>query len=182
MDRAPRTGAGVVGGPEDADHRRADRRGEGLVTAMSVRENTTLPSLGSYSTSGIISKARETVVAKEQITSLRIKTPGAESLVRNLSGGNQQKVAIGKWLAMGPKVLILDEPTRGIDVGAKQAVYQLIAEMVAQGLAVILVSSELPEVMHLAHRTIVMRRGRPVSSRSSETVDCTHTMRPSLRR
>ncbi|RYD18337.1 MAG: sugar ABC transporter ATP-binding protein, partial [Verrucomicrobiaceae bacterium] len=103
-----------------------DRRGEGLVTAMTVRENTTLPDLARYSTSGLISHARETVVTEQQVSSLRIKTPGPEALVRNLSGGNQQKVAIGKWLAMGPKVLILDEPTRGIDVGAKAEIYKLL--------------------------------------------------------
>ena len=82
------------------------------------------------------------------------------TLLSGLSGGNQQKVVIAKWLGLDPKIVILDEPTKGIDVGAKQAVYQLIAEMVEQGLAVILVSSELPEVMNLAHRVIVMRRGR----------------------
>ena len=137
-----------------------DRRGEGLVTAMSVRENTTLPSLGSYSTSGIISKARETVVAKEQITSLRIKTPGAESLVRNLSGGNQQKVAIGKWLAMGPKVLILDEPTRGIDVGAKAEIYKLVRTLANNGAVILIISSDMEEVLHLSDRIAVMHEGR----------------------
>ena len=137
-----------------------DRRGEGLVTAMSVRENTTLPSLGSYSTFGIISKARETVVAKEQITSLRIKTPGAESLVRNLSGGNQQKVAIGKWLAMGPKVLILDEPTRGIDVGAKAEIYKLVRTLANNGAVILIISSDMEEVLHLSDRIAVMHEGR----------------------
>lgn len=137
-----------------------DRRGEGLVTAMSVRENTTLPSLGSYSKSGIISKTRETAVANEQITSLRIKTPGAESLVRNLSGGNQQKVAIGKWLAMGPKVLILDEPTRGIDVGAKAEIYKLIRTLANSGAVILIISSDMEEVLHLSDRIAVMHEGR----------------------
>jgi ribose transport system ATP-binding protein len=137
-----------------------DRRGEGLVTAMSVRENTTLPSLGSYSKSGIISKVRETAVANEQITSLRIKTPGAESLVRNLSGGNQQKVAIGKWLAMGPKVLILDEPTRGIDVGAKAEIYKLIRTLANSGAVILIISSDMEEVLHLSDRIVVMHEGR----------------------
>ena len=88
-----------------------------------------------------------------------------------LSGGNQQKVVIAKWLGLKPRIVILDEPTKGIDVGAKQAVYQLIAEMVAQGLAVILVSSELPEVMHLAHRVVVMKRGRTVAEFSRGEAD-----------
>ncbi len=137
-----------------------DRRGEGLVTAMSVRENTTLPSLNSYSTSGIINKDRETAAAKEQIASLRIKTPGAEALVRNLSGGNQQKVAIGKWLAMGPKVLILDEPTRGIDVGAKAEIYKLIRTLANNGAVILIISSDMEEVLHLSDRIAVMHEGR----------------------
>jgi rhamnose transport system ATP-binding protein len=94
---------------------------------------------------------------------LHIKTASPHTLLSGLSGGNQQKVVIAKWLGLDPKIVILDEPTKGIDVGAKQAVYQLIAEMVKEGLSVILVSSELPEVMNLAHRVIVMRRGRQVA-------------------
>jgi ribose transport system ATP-binding protein len=127
---------------------------------MSVRENITLPSLGSYSTFGIIGKASETAVASEQITSLKIKTPGAESLVRNLSGGNQQKVAIGKWLAMGPKVLILDEPTRGIDVGAKSEIYKLIRTLANNGAVILVISSDMEEVLHLSDRIAVMHEGR----------------------
>jgi rhamnose transport system ATP-binding protein len=94
---------------------------------------------------------------------LRIKTESPQTLLSGLSGGNQQKVVIAKWLGLDPKIVILDEPTKGIDVGAKQAVYHLIAEMVKEGLAVILISSELPEVMNLAHRVIVMRRGLQVA-------------------
>jgi rhamnose transport system ATP-binding protein len=97
------------------------------------------------------------------IERLQIKTQSSATPLSGLSGGNQQKVVIAKWLGLDPRIVILDEPTKGIDVGAKQAVYQLIAEMVEQGLAVILVSSELPEVMNLAHRTIVMRRGVQVA-------------------
>src|ERR1700712_4260302 len=97
------------------------------------------------------------------IDRLLIKTASQDTPLAGLSGGNQQKVVIAKWLGLNPRIVILDEPTKGIDVGAKQAVYQLIAEMVEHGLAVILVSSELPEVMHLAHRVIVMRRGLQVN-------------------
>jgi ribose transport system ATP-binding protein len=137
-----------------------DRRMEGLVTGMTVRENTTLPDLGSYSKSGIISRARETAVAQEQIAALKIKTPGPEALVRNLSGGNQQKVAIGKWLAMGPKVLILDEPTRGIDVGAKAEIYKLMRTLAENGAVILVVSSDMEEVLHISDRVAVMHEGR----------------------
>ena len=137
-----------------------DRRQEGLVTGMTVRENTTLPDLGSYATRGLVSKARETAVAREQIVSLRIKTPGPEALVRDLSGGNQQKVAIGKWLAMGPKVLILDEPTRGIDVGAKAEIYKLVRSLAENGAVILVVSSDMEEVLHLSDRVVVMHEGR----------------------
>ena len=137
-----------------------NRREEGLVVAMSVRENITLPSLNSYSTWGLIRKSRETKVANEQIASLKIKTPHAETLVRNLSGGNQQKVVIGKWLAMGPKVLILDEPTRGIDVGAKAEIYKLMRELAANGAVILMISSDMEEVLHVSDRVAVMHEGR----------------------
>jgi rhamnose transport system ATP-binding protein len=102
---------------------------------------------------------------------LRIKAGSPDTPMAGLSGGNQQKMVIAKWLGLNPRIVILDEPTKGIDVGAKQAVYQLIAEMVSQGLAVILVSSELPEVMNLAHRVIVMRRGRQVAEFAHGSAD-----------
>ncbi len=137
-----------------------NRREEGLVTGMSVRENTTLPSLSTYSTAGLIQKSRETKVANEQIASLRIKTPHAETLVRNLSGGNQQKVVIGKWLAMEPKVLILDEPTRGIDVGAKAEIYKLMRELAASGAVILMISSDMEEVLHVSDRVAVMHEGQ----------------------
>jgi len=137
-----------------------DRRQEGLVVGMTIRENTTLPSLGTCSTAGLISRARETAVANEQIASLKIKTPGPEALTRNLSGGNQQKVAIGKWLAMGPQVLILDEPTRGIDVGAKAEIYRLVRTLANEGSVILIVSSDMEEVLHLSDRIAVMHEGR----------------------
>ena len=136
-----------------------NRREEGLVVGMSVRENTTLPSLCSYSTAGLIHKNRETKIANEQISSLKVKTPHAETLVRNLSGGNQQKVVIGKWLAMGPKVLILDEPTRGIDVGAKAEIYKLMRNLAADGAVILMISSDMEEVLHVSDRVAVMHEG-----------------------
>jgi ribose transport system ATP-binding protein len=137
-----------------------NRREEGLVTGMTVRENTTLPALRNYSFAGLIQKTRETRVANEQIASLRIKTPHAETLVRNLSGGNQQKVVIGKWLAMRPKVLILDEPTRGIDVGAKAEIYKLMRILAADGAVILMISSDMEEVLHVSDRVAVMHEGR----------------------
>jgi len=137
-----------------------DRRGEGLVTAMTVRENTTLPSLEKYSTFNLISRERERKVTDEQIKSLRIKTPGGEALVLNLSGGNQQKVVIGKWLSMSPKVMIMDEPTRGIDVGAKAEIYRLMRELADQGGVILMISSDMEEVLSVSDRVAVMHEGR----------------------
>ena len=137
-----------------------DRRGEGLVTAMTVRENTTLPSLEKYSTFNLISKERERKVTDEQIKSLKIKTPSGESLVLNLSGGNQQKVVLGKWLSMSPKVMILDEPTRGIDVGAKAEIYRLMRELADGGGVILMISSDMEEVLNVSDRVVVMHEGK----------------------
>ncbi|MFO1487304.1 MAG: sugar ABC transporter ATP-binding protein [Verrucomicrobiota bacterium] len=137
-----------------------DRRGEGLVTAMTVRENTTLPSLEKYSTFNLISKDRERVVTEEQIKSLKIKTPSGEALVLNLSGGNQQKVVLGKWLSMSPKVMILDEPTRGIDVGAKAEIYRLMRELADNGGIILMISSDMEEVLNVSDRIAVMHEGK----------------------
>ncbi len=136
-----------------------DRRGEGLVVGMSVRENITLPCLPRYTKMGLIQRSREQKTTREQITSLRIKTPNTESFVLNLSGGNQQKVVLGKWLAMEPKVMILDEPTRGIDVGAKAEIYRLMRELAAQGAVILMISSDMEEVLHVSDRVAVMHEG-----------------------
>jgi ribose transport system ATP-binding protein len=137
-----------------------DRRGEGLITAMTVRENTTLPSLERYSTFNLISQERERKVTEEQIKSLKIKTPGGEALVLNLSGGNQQKVVLGKWLSMSPKVMILDEPTRGIDVGAKAEIYRLMRELADRGGVILMISSDMEEVLNVSDRIAVMHEGK----------------------
>ncbi|MEJ0089304.1 MAG: sugar ABC transporter ATP-binding protein [Limisphaerales bacterium] len=137
-----------------------DRRGEGLVTGMTVRENTTLPSLEKYSTFHFISRERERKVTNEQIASLKIKTSGGEALVVNLSGGNQQKVVLGKWLSMSPKVMILDEPTRGIDVGAKAEIYRLMRELAERGGVILMISSDMEEVLNVSDRVAVMHEGR----------------------
>jgi ribose transport system ATP-binding protein len=137
-----------------------DRRGEGLVVDMSVRENITLPSLPRYTRMGLIQRQRERKTADEQISSLKVKTPNAETLVVNLSGGNQQKVVLGKWLAMQPKVMILDEPTRGIDVGAKAEIYRLMRELASRGAVILMISSDMEEVLHVSDRVAVMHEGR----------------------
>lgn len=137
-----------------------DRRGEGLVTGMTVRENLTLPSLKDFTSGSIINRRKETKVANQQIQALQIKTPDAEARVVNLSGGNQQKVVIGKWLAMGPQVLILDEPTRGIDVGAKAEIYKLMRTLAENGAVILMISSDMEEVLNVSDRIAVMHEGR----------------------
>lgn len=151
---AIRHGIGLV--PED-------RKLQGLVLSLAVRENITLPSLGSIVRFGFVQAAAEAKVAKRFVDALRIRTPSFEQKVLNLSGGNQQKVVIAKWLALRPKMLILDEPTRGIDVGAKAEVHHLIAELASQGVAVLMISSELPEILGMSDRVLVMREGRIVA-------------------
>ncbi|MEI9960776.1 MAG: sugar ABC transporter ATP-binding protein [Limisphaerales bacterium] len=136
-----------------------DRRGEGLVTSMTVRENTTLPSLSWFSKMFLISRDKERKVTNEQIASLKIKTPGGETAVMNLSGGNQQKVVLGKWLSMNPRVMILDEPTRGIDVGAKAEIYRLMRALAEQGTVILMISSDMEEVLNISDRVAVMHEG-----------------------
>jgi ribose transport system ATP-binding protein len=131
-----------------------------LVTGMSVRENVTLPSLNRFASLFFIHRSRERKVAEEQIHSLKIKTPGGEAKVVNLSGGNQQKVVLGKWLSMNPKVMILDEPTRGIDVGAKAEIYRLMRSLAEQGTVILMISSDMEEVLHISDRVTVMHEGQ----------------------
>jgi ABC-type sugar transport system ATPase subunit len=136
-----------------------DRKLQGLVLGMAVRENSTLASLESVSFGGLIKSGEERKIAARYVKSLGIRTPGIEQKVQNLSGGNQQKVVIAKWLATHPKVLIMDELTRGIDVGAKKEIYGLISKLAEDGVGIILISSELPEVLGMSDRIIVMHEG-----------------------
>jgi ribose transport system ATP-binding protein len=137
-----------------------DRKRTGLVLDFPIRANAALPSQGRLNRFGLASLARETALARETIARLNIRCTGPEQPVGGLSGGNQQKVVLGKWLATAPRVLLLDEPTRGIDVGAKQEVYGLIERLKDAGVAIVLVSSELPELLRLADRILVMCEGR----------------------
>ena len=137
-----------------------DRHQQGLVMNFSIASNVTLPILQQVSRLGLIQPRREQQVAGEYARQLHVRSTGVAQLVNALSGGNQQKVVLGKWLATSPSVLILDEPTRGIDVGAKAEVHRIISELARSGLAIILISSELPEVLAMADRVIVLHEGR----------------------
>ena len=137
-----------------------DRRLSGLIVDFNVRENISLPNLDSYSSAKIISRARESKAAADAIKAINIKTPTPEMRAANLSGGNQQKVVLAKWLAFRPRVLIFDEPTRGIDVGAKAEIYELIRNLAAKGVSVIVISSEMEEVLGISDRIAVMHEGR----------------------
>lgn len=136
-----------------------DRKLQGLILIMAVRENVTLSSLEKVSKSGFLKHDMEKSVTQDFIEKLSIKTPHHEQKVVNLSGGNQQKVVISKWLAIRPKILILDEPTKGIDVGAKKEIHSLMAKLASQGVSIIMISSELSEVLGMSDRIIVMHNG-----------------------
>jgi len=137
-----------------------DRKLEGLVMQMSLAKCITLASLEQTERFGFLSAALETQLAEDYVERLRIKTPSVQQIVENLSGGNQQKVVIAKWLATHPRILLLDEPTRGIDVNAKNEIYRLISELTQAGLAIVMVASELPEIMAIADRIIVLSEGK----------------------
>lgn len=137
-----------------------DRKHQGLVLGMTVRENTTLANLKSLVWGPFVDRRKEKAVAEEYVKELHIKTPGIEQTAQNLSGGNQQKVVLAKWLYTQSKVLIFDEPTRGIDVGAKVEIYKLMNDLVRKGVGVLMISSELPEVLGMCDRILVMHEGR----------------------
>ena len=140
-----------------------DRGTQGLVRPMTVRENASLAVLQDISRLGFIDRAAEARLAREMVAQFGVRTAGVEQIVNKLSGGNQQKIVLGKWLATKPKVLILDEPTRGIDVGAKAEIHRLMSELAKQGLAILMISSELPEVLGMSDRVLTMREGRLVA-------------------
>ncbi len=137
-----------------------DRKREGLVLIRSVIENASMAILGRISRFHVVRRGRERAIVGDFVGKLRVRTPSLDQEVGKLSGGNQQKVVLARWLAAQPRLLILDEPTRGIDIGAKAEIYRLIDELANQGLAIMLISSELPEVLGLADRIYVMQNGR----------------------
>jgi rhamnose transport system ATP-binding protein len=137
-----------------------DRHQEGLVLDFTIAQNVTLPILPRLFPRLLLRGATEAKVATDNTQQLSVRMTGVDQEVGALSGGNQQKVVLAKWLATGPKILILDEPTRGIDIGAKVEVHRIIAELAASGLAIILISSDLPEVLAMSDRIVVLHEGR----------------------
>lgn len=137
-----------------------DRKRQGLVLCLDIQANTCLASVDRFSTAGVVDGRREEVAAQKLSDDLRVKTPGLQQCVVNLSGGNQQKVVLAKWLCCEADILIFDEPTRGIDVGSKVEIYQLINRLAAEGKAILMISSELPEILGMSDRILVMNRGR----------------------
>lgn len=155
LPRSPREslGRGLALVPED-------RKGQGLILDMAIKENMSLASLRRDSKGPFLNTNKEEELVAEMTSALSVKTPGSWQLARFLSGGNQQKVVLAKWLALKPKVLLLDEPTRGIDIGAKEEIYLLMEKFAREGMAVLFVSSEMEEIMGMADRTLVMHEGR----------------------
>jgi rhamnose transport system ATP-binding protein len=150
-------GLGIAYVPED-------RRRHGVILEMAVAPNTTLAVLPEIAPRSLIDFGRERAIASDFVARLGIKTASIETPVGNLSGGNQQKVALARWLATGPKVLILDEPTQGVDVGAKAEIHRLMGELAGKGLAIVMISSELPEILGMSDRIAVMHGGTVVGT------------------
>jgi ribose transport system ATP-binding protein len=136
-----------------------DRRKNGLITSMAVRENVTLPDLWRYANFGVISYSSESRAAEEQRKKLSIRTTSCETLAKNLSGGNQQKLVLAKWLSLSPKLIIFDEPTRGVDVGSKAEIYRLMRSLADHGVFILMISSDMEEVLGVSDRIAVMREG-----------------------
>jgi len=176
---------GVPFAPRDAAHAQRhglalvceDRRARGLFADKSVRVNMTISALRTFCALGWLTRERrERGEAEERVRALRVKTPDAEFVAGNLSGGNQQKALLARALLTKPRILILDEPTRGIDVGAKEELYALVTQLASEGMAVLLVSSETGEVLRLAHRVIVMRAGRAAAERAATSLTLEETL------
>jgi rhamnose transport system ATP-binding protein len=154
-----------------------DRRQQGLVMDLSIDHNVALASLGRLRHHGLIRRREERKMAADWAVRLQLKFAALRNPVATLSGGNQQKVVLAKWLARHPKLLIIDEPTRGIDVGTKAEVHRILDQLVAEGVAVLMISSELPEVLGMADRVLVLREGRLTAELSREAADETSIMR-----
>jgi ribose transport system ATP-binding protein len=154
-----------------------DRKQHGLILEMAVRINISLPSLRRTQLGGFLRTSAEAELSRRTVEELSVKTPSDEQMCQFLSGGNQQKVVVGKWLATKPRVLLLDEPTRGIDVGAKQEVYKLMEQLAASGVAVLFVSSELEEILRMSDRTLVMHEGKITGELSRENLSEESIMR-----
>ena len=147
-----------------------DRKLQGLVLRFSVLSNIVMASLENMTKFGFVDSSREKEIAERQIKNLSIKTPSAATTVLSLSGGNQQKCVVGRWLEINPQILIMDEPTRGIDVGAKYEIYVLMKQVVENGGSIIMISSELPEVLNMSNRVLTICEGRITGEFNPETV------------
>ena len=158
---AKRLGIGLV--PED-------RKLQGLVLRFSVQSNIVMASLDNMTKFGFVDSSKEKGIAERQISNLGVKTPSAQTTVVSLSGGNQQKCVVGRWLEINPQILIMDEPTRGIDVGAKYEIYVLMKQVVENGGSIIMISSELPEVLNMSNRVLTICEGRITGEFNPETV------------
>jgi ABC-type sugar transport system ATPase subunit len=145
-----------------------DRIGDGLVLGLSIRDNASLASFPAMSRWGMLDRRRQEALVNAKVRELDVRPPDIERLARMLSGGNQQKVVLAKWLLTDARILLLDEPTRGVDVAAKKEIYTTIADLVARGMGILLISSELPEVLGMCDRTLVMREGRLVGEFTRE--------------
>ena len=156
-----------------------DRKTQGIVPGMTVAENLTLALMPALTRSGMLDETRQREVVERFIKEIGIKCSGPNQKIRELSGGNQQKVLLARWLCMNPKLLILDEPTRGIDVGAKAEIQNLIRRLANEGLGVLMISSELEEIVEGANRVFVLREGRTVAELDHENItegDVMHAM------
>jgi ABC-type sugar transport system ATPase subunit len=146
------------------------RKEQGLFMIRPVRENVSIVDLESFSTAGVVSRRRERARTAELARDLDVRAASPEAPVTTLSGGNQQKVLFAKWLLRRPKLLIADEPTRGVDVGAKRQIHELLIRLAKEGMAVLLISSEIEEVLGLSHRVLVMRTGRVVGEFAGDAI------------
>ena len=154
-----------------------DRKDTGLMLGRSINENINIASFGAISTGGFIHDRKERARADDMITLFNVKTPDADQLVGNLSGGNQQKVVLGRWALIEPDVMLLDEPTRGVDVGAKKEIYKFMSEFALQGKGIVMVSSELSEIIGMSDRIIVFRDGRIAGELTAATATQTDLMK-----
>lgn len=146
-----------------------DRRGTGILGCLSIADNVSISSLNNYLKVGpMLDTGKIEQLVQENVAKLSIKTPNSKTHIQSLSGGNQQKVIIARWLANNPDVLIMDEPTRGIDVGAKYEIYQIMISLARQGKAIIMISSEMPELIGMSHRILVMCDGKLTGEVSGE--------------
>jgi ABC-type sugar transport system ATPase subunit len=148
-----------------------DRKRQGLVLVFAVQDNLTLASLNRFSIRGVLQRARAAALAREMVKSLDIKTPGLGVPTSTLSGGNQQKVVVGNWLNTLPEILLMDEPTRGIDIQAKEQIFHLVRDLARRGIGVLFISSEIEEVLDVADRILIMNQGQVTGEVRPEELD-----------